>query len=140
MFTISIVQIYRYLSICYLQIWELNMQKWYRKGIPVARKEKRFETSVPNLFLSVCCLTRIRTSTDRTKNCSATITPWDNPIALLKRCKGKNKILPCKFFDYFFTLRSTNNNFSYLFEPINTYRQAVKNSRLQYQPPLISLC
>ena len=26
-------------------------------------------------FCSVSCLTRIRTSTDRTKNCSATITP-----------------------------------------------------------------
>ena len=35
------------------------------------KKEKPFE-----LLLSiVSCLTRIRTSTDRTKNCSATITP-----------------------------------------------------------------
>ena len=34
------------------------------------------------------CLTKTRTWSGRTKNCSATITPWDNRWALfLKRCK-----------------------------------------------------
>ena len=28
--------------------------------------------------LNICCPTRIRTSTGRTKICSATVTPWDN--------------------------------------------------------------
>ena len=38
--------------------------------------QKKRLTQGANLFF--CCLTRIRTSTDRTKTCSATITPWDN--------------------------------------------------------------
>ena len=38
--------------------------------------------------LRFCCLTRTRTLSGRTKNCSATITPWDNRWAsFLKRCK-----------------------------------------------------
>ena len=37
----------------------------------------------------MCCLTRIRTSTDSTKNCSATITPWDNTIAFFSESVAK---------------------------------------------------
>ena len=37
-------------------------------------KEKGLKFSFQTFF-PFCCLTRIRTSTDRTKNCSATVTP-----------------------------------------------------------------
>ena len=43
-------------------------------------------SELPLLHSAMCCLTRIRTSTGRTKICSATITPWGN--RLVCDCKG----------------------------------------------------
>ena len=53
-----------------------------------------------------CCPRRIRTTTDRTKNCSATITPWDNQYKLfpVSFAKVMDFSSTTKFLSVYFTV------------------------------------
>ncbi|MEY3052513.1 MAG: hypothetical protein RLY31_2298 [Bacteroidota bacterium] len=55
------------------------------------------EPGRPHFFLlSTCWPIRIRTLTDRTKICSATVTPWATGCFVKKRGKGNRKLFFCK--------------------------------------------
>ena len=58
-----------------LMLYQLSYFRIVKKNfkIPLDFNTKDHKSVVCGLI--VCCLTRIRTSTDSTKNCSATITP-----------------------------------------------------------------
>lgn len=71
-----------------------------------------------------CCPKRTRTSSDRTKNCSATITPWDNPYF-----EFATKVMKFSFLHAngpkILTSLSTGNNSSFRAVQADTCRQGV---------------
>lgn len=66
---------------------------------------------ISTVFDFICCLTKTRTWSGRTKNCSATITPWDNHYVLLFKSGAKIRLffVFAKLFCNFITIIYANN-------------------------------